>query len=295
MPSIFRPGLFDGQTAIVTGGASGIGLCTAKILGELGARVAICGRNPQRLEAGRLALAGRGIEVHAATCDIRNVEEIAFFVAGVSAAFGPADILVNNAGGQFPVAAAELSPRGWEAVIRNNLNGTFFMTQAVAKQHMLPARRGRIVNVIANIVRGFPGMVHTGAARAGVENMTRTLAIEWAPFNVQVNAVAPGLIRTSGTAQYPPELVESGRLATPQKRFGTPEETAQLIVYLASFAASFITGVTSYIDGGAHLWGDQWKIADIPEPEPPQAVRDLAEPAIPAIPVTPVTPADPAD
>ena len=220
--------------------------------------------------------------MHAATCDIRNVEEIATFVAGVGAAFGPADILVNNAGGQFPTAAAELSPRGWEAVIRNNLNGTFYMTQAVAREHMLPARRGRIVNVIANIVRGFPGMVHTGAARAGVENMTRTLAVEWAPFNVQVNAVAPGVIRTSGTAQYPPELTEAGRLATPQKRMGTPEETAQLIVYLASFAASFITGVTSYIDGGAHLWGDQWKIADIAEPPPPQAVRDLADPSEPA-------------
>ena len=288
MPSIFRPGLFAGQTAIVTGGGSGIGLCTALVLGELGARVAICGRNPERLESGRFALSARGIDVHAATCDIRNVEEIAVFVAGVGARFGPADILVNNAGGQFPVAAAELSPRGWEAVIRNNLNGTFFMTQAVAKQHMLPARRGRIVNVIANIARGFPGMVHTGAARAGVENMTRTLAIEWAPFNVQVNAVAPGVIRTSGTAQYPPELVEAGRLATPQKRHGTPEETAQLIVYLASFAASFITGVTSYIDGGAHLWGDQWKLADIPEPEAPQAVRELAEPAHPPA-------ADPAD
>ena len=277
MPSIFRPGLFQGQTAIVTGGGAGIGLSTARIFGELGARVAICGRNPERLESGRLDLEKRGIEVHAAPCDIRNVEEIATFVAGVGAAFGPADILVNNAGGQFPTAAAELSPRGWEAVIRNNLNGTFFMTQAVATAHMIPARRGRIVNVIANIERGFPSMVHTGAARAGVENMTRTLAVEWAAHNVQVNAVAPGVIRTTGTAQYPPQLTEAGRLATPQKRLGTPEETAQLIVYLASFAASFITGVTSYIDGGAHLWGDLWKIPDIPEPEPPLAVRDLAD------------------
>ncbi len=279
MPSIFRPGLFAGQTAIVTGGASGIGLCTAQILGELGARVAICGRNPERLEAGRLHLVALAFEVHAALCDIRNTEEIDVFVAGVGAAFGPADILVNNAGGQFPTAAAELSPRGWEAVIRNNLNGTFFMTQAVAKAHMIPARRGRIVNVIANIHRGFPGMVHTGAARAGVENMTRTLAVEWAAHNIQVNAVAPGVIRTSGTAQYPPHLLEAGRLATPQKRFGTAEETAQLIVYLASFAASFVTGVTSYIDGGAHLWGDQWKVPDIPEPQLPQAVLDLGEPA----------------
>jgi citronellol/citronellal dehydrogenase len=270
MPSIFRPGLLEGSVAIVTGGGSGIGLCTAFSLAELGCKVAICGRSQDRLDAAEAALASRGYPVFAQVCDIRDAEQVNGFVRAVGQACGPVNILVNNAGGQFPTTAEDLSPKGWEAVIRNNLNGTFFMTQAVAKQHMLPKRKGRVVNVIANIARGFPGMVHTGAARAGVENLTKTLAVEWASANVQVNAVAPGIIRTTGTKQYPQELVEMSRVRTPMKRLGTPEEVAELIVYLACDAAWFVTGQTWYIDGGAHLWGDTWPIPDdqaLPEPQ----------------------------
>ena len=135
--------------------------------------------------------------------------------------FGRVDVLVNNAGGQFPTTAEQLTPRGFEAVMRNNLNGTFYMTREVAVRAMIPRARGRIVNVIANIARGFPGMVHTGAARAGVENMTKTLAVEWAQFDIRVNAVAPGIIQSSGIAQYPPELVQAASARTPQKRIGT--------------------------------------------------------------------------
>ncbi len=262
MTSIFRPGLFDGHVAIVTGGGSGIGLAVAHSLGELGARVAICGRSEAKLQAASRELEERGIPALARPCDIREPESIKAFVDAVEGAFGQASLLVNNAGGQFPTTAESLSQRGWEAVIRNNLNGTFFMTQAVAVRHMIPRRRGRIVNVIANVARGFPGMVHTGAARAGVENLTKTLAIEWAQHNVQVNAVAPGIIKTSGTDQYPKELVEMSRARTPMKRLGTAEEVAELIVYLASEAAWFVTGETWYIDGGARLWGDNWLIPD---------------------------------
>ena len=196
------------------------------------------------------------------------------FVDAVGKELGPATILVNNAGGQFPVAAENLSARGWEAVIRNNLNGTFFVTQTVAQKHMIPARRGRIVNIVANVVRGFPGMVHTGAARAGVENFTKTLAIEWAQHNIQLNAVAPGVIRTTGTNQYPPELVEQGRKNTPMKRLGNAGEVAELIVYLASDAANYVTGECWYIDGGAHLWGDTWPIPDN-APAPPAIIDEL--------------------
>ncbi|MBL8613598.1 MAG: SDR family oxidoreductase [Myxococcales bacterium] len=277
MASIFRPGLFDGHVAIITGGGSGIGLATAHTLGGLGAKIAICGRKAERVEAAKAELERRGITVYAGTCDIREVEQIAAFVEGAGAALGRATILVNNAGGQFPTTADTVSPRGWEAVIRNNLNGTFFFTQAVATKHMFQARRGRIVNVIANIARGFPGMVHTGAARAGVENMTKTLAVEWAEHNVQVNAVAPGIIRTSGTDQYPPELVEMSRQRTPMKRLGTAEEVAELIAYLACDAAWFVTGETWYIDGGAHLWGDNWIIPDRPPVETPAIVQKLSE------------------
>lgn len=277
MASIFRKGLFDGHVAIVTGGGSGIGLATARSLGELGAKVAICGRNAEKLAAAGARLRERvpGIELFTGACDIREVAQIEAFVEAVGNELGPSTVLVNNAGGQFPTTAETLSPRGWEAVIRNNLNGTFFMTQAVATKHMIPARRGRVVNVIANVARGFPGMVHTGAARAGVENMTRTLAIEWAQHNVQVNAVAPGIIRTTGTDQYPPELVEMSRQKTPMKRLGTAGEVAELIVYMASDAAFFVTGECWYIDGGAHLWGDNWIIPDDEPPPPPPIVQEL--------------------
>ncbi|AKU96307.1 Citronellol and citronellal dehydrogenase [Labilithrix luteola] len=277
MPSIFRKDLFQGQVAIVTGGGSGIGLATATTLGELGAKIAICGRKKEKLDAAAETLAKRGIEVFADACDIREMEQVTAFVAAVKEKLGTASVLVNNAGGQFPTTAETVSARGWEAVVRNNLNGTFFMTQSVANLHMIPAKRGRVVNVIANVARGFPGMVHTGAARAGVENMTKTLAIEWAQYNVQVNAVAPGVIRTSGTDQYPPELLELSRERTPMKRLGTAGEVAQLIAYLASDAAFFVTGVTWYIDGGAHLWGDNWIIADAEPPPPPAIVAELAK------------------
>jgi citronellol/citronellal dehydrogenase len=276
MASIFKPGLFDGHVAIVTGGGSGIGFAIARTLGELGAKVSISGRKLDKLESAKAELVQRGIDVHAATCDIREVEQVAAYVMAVRNAVGEPTILVNNAGGQFPTAAENLSPRGWEAVIRNNLNGTFFMTREVAVQSMIPKKRGRIVNIIANIARGFPGMVHTGAARAGVENMTKTLAVEWAQHNIQVNAIAPGIIRSSGVDQYPPELVEMSRLRTPMKRLGTPEEVAELSAYLACDAAAFVTGETWYIDGGAHLWGDTWVIPDDATPIP-DVIANLAK------------------
>ncbi len=276
MPSIFRPGLFDGHVAIVTGGGSGIGLAIAATLCELGARVAINGRDPQKLETAKAQLARHGFRVHAAACDIREPDAVAAFVKGVREALGEVSVLVNNAGGQFPTPAEMLSPKGFDAVVRNNLSGTFYFTREVATASMIPRQRGRIVNIIANVVRGFPGMVHTGAARAGVDNMTKTLAVEWAQHGISVNAIAPGVIRSSGTERYPPELLEMGRKSTPQKRLGTPEEVAELCAYLASDAAAFVTGETWYIDGGAHLWGDTWMIPDRAEPEAPAAVKKLA-------------------
>ena len=258
MPSIFRPGLFENRVVVVTGGGSGIGLAIARLFVGLGAKVAIGSRKQERLDAAKAEL-GR---VFAKTCDIREMDQVAAFVDATVAELGPIDVLVNNAGGQFPTQAENLSQKGWDAVIRNNLSGTFYMTQTVANKVMIPRKKGRIVNIIANVERGFPGMVHTGAARAGVENMTKTLAIEWAQYDIQINAVAPGVIKSSGTDQYPPEIVEMSRQRTPAKRFGTVDEVAELVGYLASDAADFVTGETWYIDGGAHLWGDTWMIPD---------------------------------
>ena len=282
MPSIFRAGLFEGHVAVITGGGSGIGLAIAHVLVELGGKVAIGGRKQEKLDSARAELEakhgpGARERIFASTVDIRDVEHVARFTDEVAQALGSPTILVNNAGGQFPTAAEHLAAKGWDAVIRNNLNGTFYVTQAIATRHLIPQKRGRIVNVIANIARGFPGMVHTGAARAGVENMTKTLAVEWAQYNIQVNAIAPGIIRSTGTNQYPPELVELSRQKTPMKRLGTPQEVAQLAAYMASDEASFVNGECWYIDGGAHLWGDAWVIPDAPEVPLPPAIARLAD------------------
>src|SRR5689334_15972551 len=172
---VFAPGTFTGQVAIVTGGGTGIGLATAQELARLGAKVAICGRNAERLEAGRAAIGG---DTLAQACDIREPAQVEEFVKAVIARFGRLDVLVNNAGGQFPSQAQHISPNGFLAVVKNKLVGTFHMCREVANQWMI-ANGGRIINVTANVFRGFPGMVHTGAARAGVENMTMTLAVEW--------------------------------------------------------------------------------------------------------------------
>ncbi|HEX7602946.1 MAG TPA: SDR family NAD(P)-dependent oxidoreductase, partial [Polyangiaceae bacterium] len=150
MSSIFRPGLFEGRVAIVTGGGTGIGFAIARILAELGCKVAIAGRKVERLEAAKAELAKAGHAIFAAPCDIREVDQITAFVEAVRKDLGEPHILVNNAGGQFPTAAEDLSPRGWEAVIRNNLNGTFFMTREVASKVFIPKKRGRIINIIAN-------------------------------------------------------------------------------------------------------------------------------------------------
>jgi NAD(P)-dependent dehydrogenase (short-subunit alcohol dehydrogenase family) len=258
---IFAPGLLRDQVAIVTGGGSGIGLATAMELVRLGARVAICGRTPAKLEAAADQLRQAGGTVLARPCDIREPAQVEAFVTAVLGELGRIDIVVNNAGGQFPSPAQHISPNGFLAVVKNNLVGTFHVCREVANQAMIPAKRGRIINVIANIYRGFPGMAHTGAARAGVENLTMSLSVEWAQFGILVNAVAPGIILSSGTTQYPPQLLERGIQQTPLKRAGTCEEVAASIVFLASPAAQFITGATLRIDGGQALWGNLWEIS----------------------------------
>lgn len=260
----FASGLFENQIVVVTGGGTGIGLSTARRLAALGAKVAIGSRKQPNIDAGLEALAevAPRDRLFGHPLDTREPPQAEAFVDAVLAKWGRIDVLVNNAGGQFPAPAQHISPRGWEAVVRNNLNGTFFMTQVVANKAMLPQKRGRIVNVIAQMWRGFPGMAHTGAARAGVDNLTKTLAVEWAPHGIRVNAVAPGVIKSSGTDQYPPEILERALRACPLKRGGTPDEVARVIVTLASDQFDFVTGETWYVDGGAKLWGDTWDVPD---------------------------------
>ena len=272
MDQLFADGLFDDEVVLITGGGTGIGLVSAMEMGRLGAKIAICGRRPAPLEAAVKELESLGIEAFGAPCDIREPEAIDAYVDTVLERFERIDVLINNAGGQFPTTAESLSPKGFAAVIRNNLVGTWTMTRAVATKAMIPQKRGRIVNVIAQIIRGFPGMVHTGAARAGVDNMTKTLAVEWAVHGIRVNAVAPGVIVTTGTKQYPPELLDNAEKSNPLKRLGTAEEVSHLITYLASRYADFIAGQTFYIDGGASIWGEQWFLPDDLPKYPPYPV-----------------------
>lgn len=260
--SIFAPGLFAGQVAIVTGGGTGIGLEVAKELAYLGAKVAIGSRKQDNLDAGLAELRDAGAEAIGFPLDVRDAEACEAFVKNVLDAFGRVDVLVNNAGGQFPSPAQHISANGFAAVVKNNLLGTWNVTRECANQSMIPRRRGRVIMIIANIYRGFPGMAHTGAARAGVENLTMSLAVEWSQFGILVNAVAPGIITSTGTMRYPPEIVARGVRTTPLKRAGTVDEVAASILFLASPAARYITGATLRLDGGQALWGDTWQLPD---------------------------------
>jgi citronellol/citronellal dehydrogenase len=274
MDQVYADGLFSDEVVLVTGGGTGIGFASATEMGLLGAKIAICGRRPDPLASAVEALRAKDIDAFGAPCDIREPDAIAEYVEVVLERFGHVDVLINNAGGQFPTTAEALSPKGFAAVVRNNLIGTWSMTHAVATKAMIPQKRGRIVNVIAQILRGFPGMAHTGAARAGVDNLTKTLAVEWALHGIRVNAIAPGVIVTSGTKQYPPELLDTAEKANPLHRLGTAEEVSHLITYLSSRYADFVTGQTFYIDGGASLWGEQWYIPDDVPKYPPYPVPE---------------------
>lgn len=255
---MFQQNLFKDKIVLVTGGGSGIGYAIAKQYLELGAVVYIASRNAEKIAKAILELKEIG-DVRSAIADIRETEQIENLAKQIKEEAGRLDILVNNAGGQFPSAAENISYNGFRAVVTNNLIGTFYVTQIMAKTFFIPQKEGNIVNIIANIFRGFPGMVHTGAARAGVDNMTKTLAIEWVRFNIRVNAIAPGIIRSSGMDTYPPAILKGIEKSIPNHRMGTVEEVAYPILFLSSPMASYISGETLYVDAGNRLWGDQWQ------------------------------------
>jgi len=249
--SAFRDGLFAGQAGIVTGAGSGIGRCTAHELAALGARVALIGRKAEKLEAVAREIAEAGGTARCYTADIREEERVAEVMRVVLADFGRIDFLVNNAGGQFSAPLEKISAKGWDAVVRTNLTGGFLMAREAYTQWM-KQNGGAVVNMIADMWGGMPGMGHSGAARAGMLNFTETAALEWAP--VRVNAVAPGWIASSGLDHYPPEMREHIRALpgkVPLNRLGTESEISAAIVFLLSPAATFISGSCIRIDGAA--------------------------------------------
>jgi citronellol/citronellal dehydrogenase len=256
--AIYRSDLLRDKVVVITGGGTGIGQAIALECARLGARVAIGGRTPEKLEATRALVAAEGGDVFTHAVDIRDTESIAAFAEAVRGACGPVDVLVNNAGGQFMSHAIDIRPKGWKAVVDTNLNGTWFVTQAFGRQ-MIERRSGRVINIVANMWRGFPGMAHTGAARAAVVNLTQTLALEWARHGILVNAVAPGIIESSGLDNYGPEMKAMVLAEMPKhvpvKRLGTVEDVAFAVIYLAGPSGDFVTGETVCVDGGQKLWG----------------------------------------
>jgi len=252
--SVLRAGLFAGQVAIVTGGGSGIGRCTAHELASLGARVALIGRKLEKLESVKTEIARAAGEARCYACDIREEDTVKQTVAAILTDFGRIDMLVNNAGGQFAAPLESISAKGWDAVVRTNLTGGFLVARECYTQWMKQAAKqgggAAIVNIIADMWQGMPSMGHSGAARAGMLNFTETAAFEWAP--VRVNAVAPGWIASSGMDQYPPEMqarIRSLPKLAPLQRMGTESEVSSAICFLLSPGAAYISGSCLRVDG----------------------------------------------
>jgi len=267
--TLFRDDVLKGKVALVTGGGTGIGAAIARELGQQGATVVIASRKAANIEPAAAGLTEElGREVKGFICDIRDRDAVSRLVADTLAAHGRIDILVNNGGGQFMAPAETITPRGWDAVIATNLTGTWNLTRA-AYDAWMGEHGGRVVNITMLTERGFPGMVHSVAARSGVEAMTRTLAVEWAGRNVLVNAVQPGVIASSGLRNYPAGLMlaRETQREIPLKRLGSCEEVAWLVAFLAGPAGAYITGQTLIMDGGRTLWGRTWPLPD-PEPIP---------------------------
>src|ERR687891_703312 len=258
MPSkLFQPGLLDGQVAIVSGGGSGLGRASALELAALGARVVVCGRRTEPLE--ETAAAADGGRVEARACDIREEDQVEALVDGVLDRHRRIDLLVNNAGGQYMSPAEDITAKGFSTVTQLNVEGTWLMTHAVATKAMIPAGGGKVVNVTLSPHHGLPGMAHSSAARAAVENLTRVLSIEWARFGIRLTALAIGHFATETLrTKYPKPVVEGVARTVPLGRLGREEEAAWLVAYLASPAGDYFSGAVLTLDGARDNWFGPW-------------------------------------
>ena len=266
---MFATRVLDGQTAIVTGGGTGIGLAIARALGKLGARIVIASRSAEHLDAGRAALHADGIDAVATPVDVRDPAQVDAMVARTIDAFGQVDILINNAAGNFIARAEDLSPNGWNAVIGIVLNGSFYCSRAVGRHLIGRGAPGSIVSILANYAwTGSAGTIHSASAKAGVMAMTQTLAAEWGRHRIRVNAVAPGPIVSSGAAKQlwsSDAAVDQITDGVPLKRWGRAEEIADAVSFLVSPHAAYVTGEVLTVDGGQWLNRGSFGFLDLPQ------------------------------
>lgn len=256
---IFREGLLDGQVCVVSGAGTGLGKASALELARLGAAVAICGRRAEPLAETVAEIEAAGGTASAGALDIRDEQAVDLFFHGVLERHGRLDVLVNNAGGQFLSPAEAITPKGFRTVIELNVVGTWLMTHAAATKAFIPQGAGKVLSVTLSPHNGMPGMVHSGAGRAAVENMMRTLSVEWARFGIRLTALAAGQFGTETMrTKYPKEVVEAVPRTVPLGRLGTEEEWAWLVAYLASPAGDFYSGTVITMDGARDNWFGSW-------------------------------------
>jgi len=259
--SPFQPDVLSGAVAFVTGGGSGIGKEICRVFGAHGARVAIASRNVERLEAAAEELRGEGVEVHVGVCDVRDAAAVQQVVGDIIEHFGQLDVVVNNAAGNFPAPMTNISPNGFKAVVDIDLLGTYNVSRTTFDA-WLREHGGNIVNISAPFeLRGVSLQAHVAAAKAGVDSLTRTCAVEWGPYGVRVNAIAPGAIgATEGMRRFSEAVPGSAERGpnNPVGLLGHGADIAYAALFLCSPAARFLSGQVIAVDGAASI--DQLKL-----------------------------------